>query len=177
MDLFVEDGGLTPVLRTKRLTLRPVNPADAPAIVAGVNDWDVAKWLAVVPHPYTDDDAHSFISEIVPSIPKLWAIDDAQLVGIISIDTEIGYWLARDRWGRGYMTEAARAVVAHHFADPAAENLLSGHFVGNERSGAVLAKLGFVNLEVRRIYSLARGEDVDSQKMILTRANWETGIG
>ncbi len=177
MDIFAKDRGLTPILRTERLTLRPVVLADAPAIVEGVNDWDVAKWLAVVPHPYSHEDALTFITEIAPQIPKFWAIDDGNLVGIISIDTEIGYWLAREYWGRGYMTEAARAVVAHHFADPAAGDLPSGHFVGNERSGAVLAKLGFVNLEVRRIYCLARGEDMDSQRMILTRANWEAAHG
>ena len=52
-----------PVLETARLRLRPVTPADAPAIVEGVGDWDVAKWLAVVPHPYTADDAREFIEE------------------------------------------------------------------------------------------------------------------
>jgi alkylation response protein AidB-like acyl-CoA dehydrogenase len=88
-----------PVLITPRLTLRPVTPADALAIVAGVGDWDVAKWLAVVPHPYTLDDARQFIEIIAPQAVGLWAIDDGDLAGIISIDGELGYWLARDRSG------------------------------------------------------------------------------
>ncbi len=97
-----------PVLTTARLRLRPVTPADAPAIVEGVGDWDVAKWLAVVPHPYTADDAREFIEVIAPGAEGLWVIDDGALAGIISVEGEIGYWLARDRWGRGYATEAGR---------------------------------------------------------------------
>ncbi len=71
-----------PELKTARLTLRPVMPSDAPAIVEGVGDWDVAKWLAVVPHPYTAEDAREFIEVIAPAAEGLWAIDDGALAGL-----------------------------------------------------------------------------------------------
>ncbi len=163
-----------PVLTTARLRLRPVTPADAPAIVEGVGDWDVAKWLAVVPHPYTADDAREFIEVIAPRAEGLWAIDDGGLAGIISVEGEIGYWLARDRWGRGYATEAGRAVVDWHFGR-GARVLTSGYFDGNERSGGVLAKLGFQPAGDRMKGCLARGEDVLSHRVVLTRAGWRAG--
>lgn len=172
MDLHAENRAVTPVIRTARLTLRPVVTADAEDIVAGVNNWAVAKWLAVVPHPYSLDDAEEFITKIAPQAGPCWAIDDGRLAGIISLGQELGYWLAEDRWGRGFMTEAGRAVIDQHFADPAAGDILSGFFVANERSGAVLQKLGFKPTEERRMFCLARGEDVDSQGMILTRTRW-----
>jgi RimJ/RimL family protein N-acetyltransferase len=161
-----------PVLTTPRLTLRPITPADAPAIVQGVGDWDVAKWLAVVPHPYTADDAQTFLTDIVPGAKGVWAIDDGALAGIISVDGELGYWLARDRWGRGYATEAARAVVDWHFAT-GAQDLPSGYFDGNHRSGHVLAKLGFQPAGDRQKWCLARGEDILSHRVILTRPGWQ----
>lgn len=174
MDLHAQDRPLTPTLRTARLVLRPVRADDAPAIVAGVGDWDVAKWLAVVPHPYTDEDARVFIEEIVPAGGPVWVIDDGALAGIIGIDGEIGYWLAPDRWGRGYATEAARAVVDWHF-DQGARTLASGYFDGNHRSGGVLAKLGFQDAGSRRKGCLARGEDLLSHGVLLTRAGWRAG--
>ena len=163
-----------PVLDTARLRLRPVTPADAPAIVEGVGDWDVAKWLAVVPHPYTADDAREFIEDIAPRAEGLWVIDDGALAGIISVEGEIGYWLARDRWGRGYATEAGRAVVDWHFGR-GARDLTSGYFDGNDRSGGVLAKLGFQPAGDRVKGCLARGEDVLSHRVMLTRAGWRAG--
>jgi RimJ/RimL family protein N-acetyltransferase len=173
MDLCAEDGPLTPVLRTERLTLRPIVLSDAEAIMTGVGNWDIVKWLAVVPHPYTLEDAHHFITDIVPNTGRHWAIDDGAFAGIITLGKELGYWLSEDRWGRGYMTEAGKAVVDHHFADPATGDLTSGYFVANERSGAVLTKLGFVAGHERRLYCLVRGYEVDSQSMVLTRARWQ----
>ncbi len=177
MDLHAENGAVTPVIRTERLTLRPVVASDAAAIAAGINNWDVVKWLSVVPYPYSLDDAHQFVTDIVPKADAVWAIDDGELAGIISLDTELGYWLAEDRWGRGYMTEAGHAVIAWHFADPDAGDIPSGYFVANARSGRVLSKLGFECGEVRPLYCVARGEDMDSQTMILTRACWAAARG
>ncbi|RYH03102.1 N-acetyltransferase [Salipiger sp. IMCC34102] len=61
MDLHDEDGALAPRLSTARLTLRPVVPADAPAIVAALSDWEVTRWLTLVPFPYTRADADGWI--------------------------------------------------------------------------------------------------------------------
>ena len=163
-----------PVLRTSRLVLRPLCADDAPAIVEGVGDWDVAKWLAVVPHPYGAGDAQSFLTEIVPGAEAIWAIDDGALAGVISVDGELGYWLARDRWGRGYATEAGRAVVDWHFAR-GARLLPAWYFDGNHRSGGVLGKLGFQPAGDRIKECLARGEDLLSHGVVLTRAGWRAG--
>jgi RimJ/RimL family protein N-acetyltransferase len=163
-----------PVLTTARLRLRPPVAADAAAIVAGVRDWDVAKWLAVVPHPYTAEDARAFLEVIVPAARAVWVIDDGGLAGIISVDGEIGYWLSRDRWGRGYATEAGRAVVDWHFVAGGGD-LRSGYFDGNDRSGGVLAKLGFMAAGVWQKECLARGEMLLSHRVLLTRAGWRAG--
>lgn len=72
-----------------------------------------------------------------------------RLIGGVGIadrngESEIGYWIVPSHWGRGYATEAARAVVAAARDSLRIDRLVSGHFLDNPASGAVLRKLGFV---------------------------------
>jgi RimJ/RimL family protein N-acetyltransferase len=55
----------------------------------------------------------------------------------------LGYWLGQPYWGRGYMTEAARAFVGHVFASTACDTIYSGVLAGNTASLKVQEKLGF----------------------------------
>jgi RimJ/RimL family protein N-acetyltransferase len=70
----------------------------------------------------------------------------------------LGFWIAPDRQGRGYATEAARAVLAMHFAGPAAEAVRSGYFADNLASAQVHRKLGFETLEVEQALCRALGQ-------------------
>lgn len=163
-----------PTLRTPRLTLRPLQDDDAEAIARGVGNFDVSKWLAVVPYPYDTDDARSFLARVAMQDNPFWAIcDDDGLQGIISLDDELAYWLARGVWGRGYGFEAAVAVVGHWFSDPDAGDLRSGYFDGNERSGALLSALGFTATERITRYAKSFQQDVVSNQMMLSRKSWE----
>jgi RimJ/RimL family protein N-acetyltransferase len=161
-------------LGTGRLTLRPLQAADEAALVAGLNDWEVVRWLAVVPFPYGPSDFHAFLPRALPG--EIWAIeDDHGLAGVIGNGGELGYWLARRAWGRGYATEAARAVLAAHFAKPEAGPVLSAWHEGNQRSARVLGKLGFRVAGYERKRTVARPEvDTLSCRMLLTRAYWQS---
>ena len=162
-----------PTLRTPRLTLRPLQITDADAIVDGVGNYDVSKWLSVVPYPYSRADAVRFIESSIKNQASVWAICDAAgLQGLIGLDPELGYWLARPAWRKGYGFEAAQAIVANWFADPGAGNLLSGHFEGNHRSGAVLAALGFRMTGKVARNARALGQQVIANEMVLTRDRW-----
>ncbi|MEZ5887317.1 MAG: GNAT family N-acetyltransferase [Paracoccaceae bacterium] len=162
-----------PLLQTGRLLLRPLQASDEAALVAGLNDWEVVRWLAVVPFPYGPADFRAFLPKAEPG--DTWAIEDGDgFIGMIGNGGELGYWLARRAWGRGYASEAARAVVADHFADPEAPEIHSAYYEGNQRSANVLTKLGFrtTGYELKR--TVARpDEETLSCRMILTRAAWE----
>jgi RimJ/RimL family protein N-acetyltransferase len=56
---------------------------------------------------------------------------------------EIGFYIRREHWGRGFATEAARAVIAHGFEVLGATELYAGHHPDNRDSKRVLEKLGF----------------------------------
>lgn len=165
-----------PILRTPRLVLRALERGDAPAIAAGVGNYDVARWLAVVPYPYALADAEEYLSGPMARPGLSWAICDAAgLCGIVAIDGkrgEFGYWLARDRWGRGYATEAGEAVIDHWFADRRAADLVADRFAGNERSARVLAKLGFVPVGWGMRQARALAQPVMAQGLRLTRDDW-----
>jgi ribosomal-protein-serine acetyltransferase len=79
----------------------------------------------------------------------------AGAVGFHAIDrvhsaTSIGYWLAADRQGRGIVTAAVRALVAHAFDVWGLHRVEIRVAVGNERSAAIPRRLGFVEEGVLR---------------------------
>jgi RimJ/RimL family protein N-acetyltransferase len=66
--------------------------------------------------------------------------------GIANLDgerPEIGYWLGVPFWGKGYATEAARALIDHAFGDLGHRVLLGRARVSNPASRRVLEKCGF----------------------------------
>ena len=173
MDLFAENGEVN--LHAARLILRSPGVADRQAIVDGFNDYAIAQWLSVVPHPYGLDDADWYTDHVAKGDVRAWMIHDVSgLVGGIGVGDELGYWLARSAWGKGYLTEAAQTVLAHVFADLATTQLIAGHFLQNTASGNVLRKLGFEPTHLRVRPCKARGHDMDSQEMRLTRDRWQS---
>jgi len=75
--------------------------------------------------------------------------DGGELVAAVGIELEpphrrgeLGYWVARPHWGRGYATEASRAVVAFGFAELELNRVVARHYSRNPSSGAVMRKLG-----------------------------------
>ena len=89
-------------------------------------------------------------------------------LGVNDGEIELGYWIARDYWGRGYATEAARAVLK--LAKTLGHRRISaGHFTDNPASGRVLTKVGFEPTgEVRSRFSLARGSEAPAVIHALT---------
>jgi len=166
------------LMQTTRLTLRPLRPSDADAIVAGVGNYDVSKWLAVVPFPYTHEDARQFLSSSAAERRLTWAICDADAFqGIVSIAGEFGYWLTRDAWGRGYATEAGTAAIDAAFADPTRTELRASFMLGNDRSEQVLRKLGFRQTGVSERSFRAYGQTAPAANLEITRVDWRRSRG
>jgi len=140
--------------RTERLLLRPGWAQDAPALLRGLADEGIVRNLARVPWPYSLDDARAFLAtERRPDEASLLIFRrteaDPQLIGAIGFgrtpdgEREFGYWIARPHWGRGYATEAGRAVIDIARNALRLRRLTAGHFTDNPASGRVLEKLGF----------------------------------
>jgi RimJ/RimL family protein N-acetyltransferase len=157
-------------IRSERLFLRPAWPEDWEAIYAGIAEEAVVRKLARAPWPYLPEHAREFAARQQDKrFPHfLVTLPGSGVIGGIGIHadeegaTELGYWIARPHWGRGYASEAARAVL--NLARTLGHTrVVAGHFVDNPASGRVLSKAGFVRTgRCTPRFSLGRGCEVDS---------------
>jgi RimJ/RimL family protein N-acetyltransferase len=173
------DSRRLPVLKTARLVLRAPSRGDVAAMVALAGDRRVAENTARIPHPYTQADAMGILASINQTEGEtVFAIAlDGALIGMCGLDPrqdgiELGYWLGLPFWGRGYATEAARALIDHAFAELGCEVLQSGARVSNPASRRVLEKCGFQWTGVRlcRIRAINSAAPID--RFRLDRGLW-----
>ena len=165
-----------------RLTLRRLRDADAGPIRDALQDWEVVRNLARVPWPYGIDDARSFIAKTrarwIAGCEYAFAIDDGALVGMIGLHdlraggAEIGYWLAKRQWGRGYATAAVRTMLEFGFTTLGLDVITAGVVTGNPGSMRVLEKAGFVPAGSMTCATLARG-DLPALGYRITRPRWQ----
>ena len=167
------------VLKTERLTLRALGPADAKAIALLANDRRIAVNTARIPHPYGVADAEQFLATTNKRDGELClAITlDGTLIGGCGLHPrdggpEIGYWLGVPYWGQGFATEAVRAVIKHAFADLGHDTLQSSARVSNPASRRVLEKCGFEWTCVRLCRVRALNSSVPVDCFRLDRARW-----
>lgn len=163
-------------IKTERFALRPLTPDDADQLIALLDDVQVARWLTVVPHPYTRVDFDGFLDHLSRSSPLGGlAIEEAgKVLGVVGIDPTLGYWIGREHHGRGVMREAAGALVDYAFNALDIDRIGSGHFPGNAASRAVLTGLGFRDTGgVEQVRCVSRNCDETLIKLSLTRADWE----
>jgi RimJ/RimL family protein N-acetyltransferase len=164
--------------RTPRLLLRPGFPEDAPALAAALADEAIARNLATVPWPFRMRDAEAFLaSPRDPVLPSLLIFERTggapRLVGSCGLGrrpsgaVEMGTWIARPFWGRGFASEACAALVEIARTLGLAR-LEASHFLDNPASARVLEKLGFEPLGVTAPrMSCARGSEAPARLMRL----------
>lgn len=146
-------------LRTARLWLRRWTPADREPFAAMNADPEVMRHF---PAPLSRAESDAFADRIEERFAAqgwgLWALSApvgsglgfAGFVGLNPVPpelpaapgVEIGWRLARPAWGHGYATEAARAVVQFAFTEAGLDELVSFTAAGNERSQAVMRRIG-----------------------------------
>jgi RimJ/RimL family protein N-acetyltransferase len=154
--------------RTPRLTLRPGWPEDAPALAGAIAHEEVAFKLGRLPWPYTLGHAQEWLGRASAPNDHGFLIfahdrgDRPELIGGMGLhpsdeDLELGYWLTPAAWGRGYATEAGRALVGIARFALGRSRLISRHMVDNPASGRVLRKLGFRETGRCVVPCLARG--------------------
>jgi RimJ/RimL family protein N-acetyltransferase len=169
------------VIETERLVLRVPLPDDAKAITSLINDRRIAENTARIPHPYSLSDARAFLAQAnrdrsEPSF--LITLSDGTVIGGCGLgasggpDPELGYCIGVPYWGRGYVTEAARALIDHAFGELRCERLTSRARVSNPASRRVLEKCGFqwTGVALIRIRALKSSAPVDCFR--LDRGLW-----
>ena len=170
---------VVPVLATERLVLRAPRRSDVKAIASFANDRRIAANTARIPHPYGIEDAEQFIAAVNKREGEACFVImlECAPIGVCSVDLredgpEVGYWLGVPYWGRGFATEAVRALIDHAFGDLEHETLISGARVNNPASRRVLEKCGFqwAGVRLSRIRAINSAAPID--RFRLDRGLW-----
>jgi len=145
-----------PELLTARLVLRAFVATDADEVQRLAGEREVAETTLNIPYPYPDGAAEAWIAERAAAYARgeevVFAVTDrahGALLGAVGLRpaprharAELGYWIGRPYWRRGYATEAVRAVLRYGFDALDLNRIHACHFARNPASGRVMAKAG-----------------------------------
>ncbi len=201
-------------IKTPRLTLSPLDGAHIDRFVSIAGDWEVARMTADIPHPLDQRAAQLWFNSepgevrfaiemsgemngemigtvgyfapqplaVPPDKPQAAPLDSPP--GAAASSGELGFFIAKKYWGRGYASEAAQAALQYGFASgPCGSNrngaralsqFTSSHFSDNPASARVLEKLGFQASTPRQVFCKARQCTLDAQCYNLSRAQYLT---
>lgn len=142
-------------LTTARLSLRELTPADLDDVARMMSDPEVTRYY---PKVYTVEDCRQWLRRQLDRYARdghgLWRVSEREsdaFVGQCGLVTqvvdgaseiELGYLLAREHWGRGYATEAARAVIGWGFRVLRPQRLISLIDPDNRASQRTAQRLG-----------------------------------
>ena len=155
-------------IESKRLILRNWEDGDVEDIVEGLNNINVAKWMASVPFPYTEEDAKNFITKSIENNLYNFAIvlkEENKVIGGTQL-TNISYihgtagggiWLNEKYQGKGYGTEAFGERIKYAFEELGLRRLENGYFKENEKSHKMQLRFGYKDEGIRRQRFVSRG--------------------
>lgn len=173
-----------PSIETPRLLLRPLVLSDAQDIQKLAGHPKVAATTRYIPHPYPDGYAEAWINTLQPNydqnIQMIYGIvvqETNELVGSIGYDfhhehssASIGFWFGPDHWGKGYATEAAKALMNYGFKVLNLNRIQAYCLKRNLASAKVLQKLGMTHEASERQSLCIRGtlEDIERFAILKT---------
>jgi len=171
------------VLEAPRLRLRRLTEADIPALMQEADTWNIARYTALIPHPYTRKEAAKFIEgaqvDQTRNTRHVFALETrvgGDLIGCIEVNMgrgsdTFGYWVGEDHWGQGFATEAALALARFAFQTAAKNELCASVHPDNPGSARVLEKAGFVYDRVERDLQ-GRCAGVEARVYVLKAETW-----
>ena len=144
-------------LTTPRLVLRQWRQSDLAPFAAMNADADVMRYY---PATWTREQSNAFAERVIRLIDErgwgFWAVEErasGQFIGFVGLHVpsndlpfapcvEVGWRLAKQAWGQGYATEAARAAIAFGFQQLHLAELVAFTAIANLKSRAVMERLG-----------------------------------
>lgn len=176
------------ILETDRLLLRKWTDADAESLFEYAKCPDVGPIAGWPPHNSVHESLDVILN--VLSGQECYAIcekDSERAIGAIELmlnghtvrtrrddECELGYWLGKPFWGRGYITEAAKEIIRHGFEDIGMNTIWSGYYDGNQKSKRVQEKVGFIYHHTCENVPVPLMNEVRTEHInILTKEHWK----
>ena len=177
---------LFPELETERLVLRQVIEEDLDQLYEMFRDPEVAKYDYF--HPVSSKAEtlkflERFNQDLSANEEITWGLilkETNQLIGTCCLGefnegarrAEIGYDLTQKQWGKGYATEAVKAVIDFGFIRMNLNRIEATITPGNDASVQVLKKLNFTQEGILRKRDLLKGKLEDGIMMSLLRREY-----
>lgn len=175
-------------IETERLILRPWTESDAESLYEYAKEPAVGPIAGWPPHQSVDESLN--IIQTVLTGAQCYAIcekDNDKAIGAIELklkghtdmtdkedECELGYWLGKPFWGRGYMLEAVRELLRHGFENLGMSTIWCGYYDGNEKSKRVQEKVGFTYHHTCDEVSVPLMNEVRvGHTSIMTKEQWE----
>ena len=176
------------ILHTERLTLRSWTEEDAEDLYEYAKDPEVGP-IAGWPAHKDVEESRNVIKDVL-AVEECYAICEKgsnHAIGSIALklngstdmterddECEMGYWLGKPYWGRGYMPEAARALLRHGFEDLGMTTVWIGYYDGNMKSKRVQEKVGFVYHHTCNAVEVSLMNEIRvGHTNYMTREHWE----
>ena len=175
-----------PIIRGERVFLRASERSDVPTFVRWLNDADVKRNLAGRA-PMSEAAEIQWYDRMLAAQGTtdyhfvICLIDDGRPIGTIGLhgldlvngNAEFGIAIGeKSEWGKGYGTDATRAICDFGFGELRLERISLHYYDGNDRGRRTYEKAGFVHEGTLRRAHFARGDYHDVHIMSLLREEW-----
>lgn len=176
------------LLETERSVLKPISQDDAQEIYENVKQYDIARWMINLPHPYPEDGAIKYIKEATELMKKGISYEfpirlksTGELVGVMAIlkvdkknkNAELGYWIAKKYWNLGFATEAGLRVLEFGFEVLNLERIYAKYYPENKASRRVMEKMGMKFEGTMRHEILKNDKYYDMSYYGILKEEWE----
>lgn len=143
-----------PKIETERLILSQLKEEDIPFVTEYLQNKIFSDLTSNIPYPYTREHSELWIKMSQEAFDNntgyTFAIrnKDGQIIGAIGLHdreddkAELGYWMGRPFWNKGYITEAALALLEFGFRELEFNKIYATYFLHNPASGRILEKIG-----------------------------------
>ena len=165
-------------IHSERLKLKKFTLDDVSRVAPLLQDKEIASTTINIPYPYHEKSAIDWINANEKSLKKgdniVWAIcllENLELVGAINLSlnkihnsAELGYWVGKRHWNKGYCSEAAGAVISFGFKNMSLNKIVAYHMSRNPASGNVMQKIGMTHEGSfkKHYYKWGQYEDVEA---------------
>lgn len=173
-------------LFTRRLRLRPPGRADTGPLHEGIAETlpELIKWLPWAHEGHTRADTRRYLRGARAARTRRGAYEfvieeteTGELLGVTSLhridwirrSAGVGYWIRQSRWGKGFATEAAGALLERGFRVYRLHRLEAHVALANTASQRVVEKLGFEREGVAREVEFVNGRYLDHIQYSLLR--------
>ncbi|MFT3919020.1 GNAT family N-acetyltransferase [Cloacibacterium sp.] len=176
-----------PTLSTKRLVLSQPTVADTEDVILQMNSTsEISENTLTLPFPYKKENADFWFQMAEFSFQKNEAFifgirekENLKLIGAVGLHldnsnnkAEVGYWLGKSFWNKGYVSEALQKVLKFGFEELNLNKIYASHFLHNPASGKVLEKCGFVFEAVLQQEILKNGKFYDLFRYCILKSNY-----